>query len=255
MSAFDGRPGHEQIGSGFFTTGPLIRVADPRLHFVLVDRPISYATVDELAAASGMATDDVLAHLQPFLHDGTLALEIHEDTLFLHTAPRGRTARPTRPVAPANLWERLRDRAPLERAAALWKLIRALEASGWRVETHLDSVCAGLGRLTINPYFGVEAGPTVVPVVCYPTAAALSGGVLESYEQAGAAGLAVTCDMGGLDAMVTAVRSWTARRGRTSSMIVIVLEAPRFNPTLVSTQDSSVSPVAVSRYELGQALS
>jgi hypothetical protein len=79
--------------------------------------------------------------------------------------------------------------------------------------------------------------------------------VLESYEQAGAAGLAVTCDMGGLDAMVTAVRSWTARRGRTSSMIVIVLEAPRFNPTLVSTQDSSVSPVAVSRYELGQALS
>lgn len=227
-------------------------LADARLTHVFLRTPERCATVDEYAAAAGMNPEQVLQLLQPHLSSGVLAIELFADTMFVHTAPRGRHNTPGETYVHPNLWERLRSRAPLARAHALWKLIRSLEHAGWNVEANAKNVTAGLGYLPSEPFLGVEVRGRAVAVIPYPAPAELTGehGACETYLRAGAPGIAITCDNGGLDATVTAVRTWALTRGGPVNFTVLVLEAPRFNPTMIRPSDNSITPIAFSRQEV-----
>jgi len=230
-----------------------LAVSDPRLTRVLLREPDRCATLNEYAAACGMDPSEIVELLGKYLDQGVLGLDFFGDEVFLHTAPSGRPAAPDFPDVPPNLWEQLRERAGLEAAYALWKLIRSLERSGWGVEHRVNRIVFGMGQVADPPYIGVRAGQSVVPALIFPSQDALirSGGLLDQYEFAGAAAVAVICDERALDNMVTAVRRWSLVKRAPATLSVLVLESPRYNPTLLSPSDVAIEPVAVTRDTLG----
>jgi hypothetical protein len=224
-------------------------VDDARLQLALTRDAHRHATVSEYAAGTGIDTASLLRFLEPRLQDQSLLLEFVGGEMFVHTAPLGRPA-PSRVMqAGANLWEQLRSAATPEVAYGLWKLIRALETAGWAVETSAPKILFGLGRLTDRPFLGVMVKARCVPVLVFPTAGSLAqtGGILDEYEFAGSPAIAIACEEGALDATTTAVRQWMLARRIPPRINVIVLEAPRYNPTLLTAADAAVSAKAVSQ--------
>lgn len=232
----------------------MLALADPRLTRVMLREPERCASVTEYAQASGIETSQVIQLLGPYLDDGTLALEIQGDEIFLHTAPSGRPAPEHLAQVPPNLWERLRASTTPEFAYVLWKLTRALQASGWRVETNRYRIMFGMAAVSEPPLLGVDVGNVIVPLLIFPAAAAIAStaGLLEQYHRAGSAAAGVVCDAGALEEMVTAVRRWVLAHALTPSMSVLILEAPRYNPTLITPADGAVVPRAVNRAVLEQ---
>jgi hypothetical protein len=221
--------------------------SDYRLTRMLQREPLRCASLSEYAQATGIDTVEIIDLLGELLDDGSFAIEVHGDDVFLHTAPAGRPVPPHLAEVPANLWETLRSRFSVAHSHQLWKLTRALEASGWRVEHRLGRLMFGLGRLEAPPVMGVDVGNTVVPLLLFPTSVALNAndGLLDTYEAAGAAAVGVVCAQGALDEMSTAVRAWMLGRQILPSMSALILESPRFNPTLLTPEDGAVTPRAV----------
>lgn len=231
----------------------VINTRDPRLNRVLLREPERCASVSEYAAASGIETTEVIELFGPYLDDETLALEIVGDEIFVLTAPNGRPMGPRCADVAPNLWERLRDNAPVELAYSLWKLVRGLERSGWRVENHPNRIMFGMAQVAERPYLGIDVGNTIVPLVIFPTADSVASpvGVLSEYNRAGAAAVGIVCDQGALDEMVTAARRWVlSHTVLRPTLSVLILEAPRFNPTLLSPGDAAVTPRAVTHQVL-----
>jgi hypothetical protein len=230
-----------------------LSVADPRLARVLLREPDRCATLNEYAGACGMDPSEIVDLVSDYLDQGVLGLDFFGDEVFLHTAPQGRPAPDGFPDVPPNLWEQLRDRANIETAYALWKLQRSLERSGWGVEHRVSRIVFGIGRVDDLPYLGVRAGQSVVPALIFPGQDALirAGGLLDQYEFAEAAAVAIICDERALDDMVTAVRRWALVKRAPVTLSVLVLESPRYNPTLLSPCDVAIEPVAVTRDTLG----
>lgn len=227
----------------------VINVADPRLNRVLLRQPERCATVSEYAAAAGIETSEIIELFGPYLDDSTIALEIVGDEVFVHTAPQGRPAPSHHVQVAPNLWEQLRAESGPDAAYGLWRLVRGLQASGWKVATHPNRIMFGLSQLTTRPQLGVDVGNTVVPLVVFPAVDAVASrvGLLAEYDRAGAAAVGIVCDQGALDEQVTAARRWILSHHMAPTMSVLILEAPRFNPTLLSGGDAGVAPRAVTR--------
>jgi hypothetical protein len=228
----------------------VVNVADARLNHMLLRGTPPCASLSEYSAITGIPTDELVELLGGYLNDGSLAIEVAGDEVFLLTAPHGRpTPSECADVAP-NLWEHLRRNAGPELAHDTWRLYRALERVGWGVEAQPERILEGLSHVADTPRLGVFIGQRVVPVLIFPLSDDLSNphGILTDYEQAGAAMVGVICAGDALETNVTAARQWLlAHRGMPAHMSVLILEAPRFVPVLLSSSDGAVSPVAVSQ--------
>lgn len=226
---------------------------DVRLNRVFHNHPSWCASVNEYAKACGLETSQVVSLLDEYLDSGVVSLEFFGDEVFVNTGPSGRPLSGEVDVPP-NLWEQLRARASVEKAYHLWRLLRNLEKSGWSVEHRERKILSGLGNILERPSLAVGAGAILIPVIDHPDVSRLGedGGVLDQYEHAGARGVAVVCDEGELDRVVTAIRRWGLSRRYLPNLAGLVLEAPRYNPTLVEARDSSVRPVGVTQETLGE---
>lgn len=235
-----------------FTYDPSRRalvLPNPRLTSVLQRNPASCASLDEYAQRAGLQTEDVLRFMGEALDTGALGLEVFGEQVFVHTAPTGRPGDPRVPETAPNLWERLRSHGDAGVAFALWRILRDLEDAGWIVESNPYEIAFGLGPLPFVPALGVRVQQQLLPLVLHlaPEAAASAGGPLTAYANAGAQAVGVLCDSGGLDAMVTAVRSWHMAFGVKRAPVVAVLEAPRYAPTILAPGDAAVRPRSVSQ--------
>lgn len=238
-----------------YTYDPMRRalvVADARLTKLLQREPETCAAISEYAARTGIETDRVIELLGAAVDEGVLGFEIWAEEIFVQTAPKGRpTPQNLAEVAP-NLWERLRAHGNIDAAYALWRLYRALEGRGWRVEANPNRIMFGLSAMSAPPALGVQVANSMVPLVTYPTSEALSHpqGLLSMFDHAGAASVGVVCDSGALDDMITAARKWGFGRIGQTGMSVIVFEAPGFAPTLLRPGDASVAPRSLSQESL-----
>ena len=227
-------------------------VGDPRLTKLLQREPERCASLSEYAAATGIETGRVMELFGTALDDGTLGFEPVGPEIFIHTAPNGRpTPQGTPDVAP-NLWERLRAHGDPHHAYQLWQLMRSLEDAGWRVEANGSGIMFALRPMQVVPQLGLSIGNRVVPLVVYPATSdvASPNGRLYELAAAGAASVAVICDSGALDEMVTAVRRFYMDVRQEVPMTVLILEAPRYNPVLLTQHDASVAPRSVTRASL-----
>lgn len=234
-------------------TRRVINVADPRLNRILLREPERCATIGEYAKASGIDADRVIDLLGPFLDDGTLRLEIVGDEVFVHTGPGGRPQPAGHAEVSPNLWEHLRENAGTDLGYSLWKLLRQLEWAGWRVEARPSRILFGMSKLLRDaPHLGVVVANQVIPLLIFPSAdeLAMPNGLLSEYSHAGARSVGVVCGPGALEDMVTASRRWLVAHAKLSAMGVIVLEGPRFNPTLLAPGDAVVRPIAVAQMTL-----
>lgn len=230
-------------------------VGDPRLTKLLSREPERCASLSEYAMATGIETGRVMELFGPALEDGTLGFEPVGPEIFIHTAPSGRpTPQGTPDVAP-NLWERLRQHGDKLHAYQLWALMRSMEDAGWRVEANSSHIMFQLSPMHQVPELGLTIGTRVVPLVIYPATADISSpnGRLYDLAAAGAASSAIICDSGALDEMVTAVRRFYMEAGQPVPMSVLILEAPRYNPVLLTQNDASVAPRSVTRASLEAA--
>lgn len=227
-------------------------VPDARLTRLLQREPELCASLDEYAQATGIDTDHVLGLLSPALDEGVIGLEVFGEGVFVHTAPLGRPGPPHLPEVAPNLWERLRGHGDVPVAYALWRLMRGLQLAGWRVEANPHRIAFGLGPLPFAPSLGVQIQQTMLPLLLHPNSESLANpqGPLTSYDKAGAPSVGVVCDSGALDATATAVRRWGLTNPSRSAMGVVVLEAPRYAPTLLTPSDASVRPRSVSQLML-----
>lgn len=230
-------------------------VADARLTKLMQREPESCASIDEYAQRTGIDTDRILTLLGSALEDNVVGLEIYGETVFLHTAPLGRPGPTHLPEVAPNLWERLRTHGERATAYTLWSLMRGMENAGWRVEANPHRIQFGLGPLPFTPALGIQVQQTMIPLLLHPSIDTLAHpqGTLSLYDQAGAPTVGVVCESGALDPVATAVRRWgLANHGRTS-LSVVILEAPRYSPTLLTPSDASVRPRSVSQLMLDGA--
>jgi hypothetical protein len=222
---------------------------DARLTKLMQREPETCASLDEYAQRTGIPTEQILTLLAPAIDDGVLGLDVCGDGIFLNTAPQGRPGPTHLPEVAPNLWERLRGHGDAPAAYMLWRLVRSMELAGWRVEANPHRIRFGLGPLPFTPALGVQIAQTMIPLVLHPECEVLAhaNGPLSVYDLAGAPTVGVVCDSGALDSVATAARRWgLGRRGKTS-MGVVVLEAPRYAPTLLTPSDASVRPRSVSQ--------
>lgn len=241
-----------------FTYDPQRRalvVSEPRLTRLLQRDPEACAALDEYAQRTGIETERVLDLFSPALDAGILGLEVFGDGVFVHTAPLGRPGPRHLPEVAPNLWERLRGHGDAAVAYTLWRLMRGLEIAGWRVVANPHRIQFGLGPLPLVPVLGLQVQQAMVPLILQPDLEQLSHpqGPLTIYDQAGAPSVGVVCESGALDATATAIRRWGLTMGTTSSLAAVVLEAPRYAPTLITPGDASVRPRSVSQAMLDHA--
>jgi hypothetical protein len=224
---------------------PVLTFEDMRLTRLFHQEPQRCATVNEYAAATGLTVDRLLEMLAAPLQRGELDVEAVGGEIFVQTAPMGRPAPAGFGQTQPNLWEVLRRDHSREQAYALWRIMRDMESGGWHVEA--DSRFVPTGRME-NALLGLKFSLSTVPVLVIPDLADVSSqsGPLTSLEIAGMGLCAVTCLHRKLDATVTAVRQWMLGRPARAGLDVIVLEAPRYQPVLLTSDDGSMTPRSVS---------
>ena len=229
----------------------LMHVSDARLNHILIRRSGRCASLSEYAQVCGMSVSEVAAQIDDYLDAGDLALEFCGEEVFLHTAPHGRPAPSGVKSIEANLWEHLRSRGDPDTAYGLWKTLRSLERAGWEVEYRASELSGAPGSGHRGAAdLGVIVRGRTIGVVLDP--ADFFESVGDRYEQAGEGVVALVCPSGSLAPTVSLVRRWILSRRYSPMLRVLVLEAPGYNPTLLSAGDLAVNPVSVSRDELGE---
>lgn len=208
------------------------------------ERPL--ATINEYAAATGIELGTVLDLIGPLLDAGTVDIEAVGGEIFLHTAPKGRPGADL----PANLWEQLRRRNDTSRAYAVWRLIRDLEAAGWRCEADPSRIPAAVDGQTTPVALVLNGG--LVPLLVRPSLDHVGepSGVLTWFERANLTGVALTCPPGTLETYTTAARRWILTRPVRTQLHILILEEPRYQPVLLSPDDGAVAPRSTSIDEL-----
>lgn len=223
-------------------------VAEPRLTKLLQREPESCASVSEYAVKAGIETGQIIELFGPAVDSEVLTFEIVGEEIFVNTAPKGRPTPAHLPEVAPNLWERLRTHGSPEEAYSLWRMARGLERAGWKVEANPNRIMFGLSRLPAPPALGLAVQASMVPLILHPTIEQVShaSGLLTMFDEGGAASVGIVCDSGALDEHITAVRRWGFSRLHRTGMAVVLLEAPRYNPTLLTPGDASVAPRSVS---------
>lgn len=216
---------------------PAISVADIRLQRLLFRGP-SLASLSEYAVAAEMDITVVLTQLEPWLDGRTLDLEAVGGELFLHTAPEGRPHPHGTAIVPANLWELLRQVGDPEYAATLWRIIRGLQAGGWQVRTH------PVGATRPLTFLELMVDRTWTPMMVLPRRDRIgaSDGPLARAEQRGVGKVVVVCAGGKLDGVVAEIRAWMT--SLSGLFEVVLLEQPRYTPTVLRTADIGVRPTS-----------
>lgn len=225
---------------------PVLTFGDMRLTQAFQREPQRYASVNEYAAATDIPVDDLLDLLRDGLELGAIDIEAVGGEIFVHTAPAGRTGAGSEWQVAPNLWELLRLGHDTEEAFALWRITRDLQAAGWDVEANPQYLpTTGDGRTAL---LGLRFVNGVVPVVVFPEPAVVASqaGPLTRYEMARMGLAAVLCEHGNLDSTITAVRRWMLGRPARAGLDVLIAEAPRYQPVLLTSDDGGLTPRAVS---------
>lgn len=218
-------------------------VDEPKLTRLMERTPHLCASVSEYATRTGIPLGRVLDLFSPALEQGWLALEPVGAEVFVNTAPQGRPSPPHTPEIAPNLWERLRVHGGKHVAHQLWLLHRSLEQAGWVVDPVLASIMFGLSPVTPAPQLGLRINHKTHPLLTQqaPSDLASVRGHVARVAEAGADVVAVIVDSGALDEAVTAVRKLYLS-GAAQSTAVLLLEAPRYTPLLLSPDGASVVP-------------
>jgi hypothetical protein len=224
---------------------PVLTFDDMRLTRAFQRDPHRCASINEYATATGINVDGILELLREPLERGALDVEAVGGEVFVHTAPGGRPGPRGAGQVPPNLWELLRRDHTEDEAFALWRITRDLQAGGWTVEADPRNIPS---IATQTALLAVRFSNSVVPVLVLPALddVASQSGMLTRYEIAGMGLCAVICEHRQLDSMVTAVRRWMLGRPARAGLDVLVLEAPRYQPVLLTSDDGGLNPRSVS---------
>jgi hypothetical protein len=217
---------------------------DARLNSLMRRTPLRCATLSEYANSAGISIGAVIGAFGPYLDTGEAALEPLGGEIFLLTGLRRFSAGTD---IPPNLWETLRSTAEPEVAARRWRLIRALERTGWRVNVDRAEIMAGLGHVRQPAAIGLNVGDIVFPLLDNVSLDDFQAGhgVLSDWAEAEAPVIGLTCPAGGLDRFVTAARlHFTRNRDR---LQVVLVEEPAFNAVVLDSTDPRVVATEISR--------
>jgi DNA-binding transcriptional LysR family regulator len=225
-------------------TQPVLTTADMRLTRLLQQDPLRCASVNEYAGQTGIDVGTVLDLLGPALDASEIHLEPVGGEIFVHTAPAGRPVAHGQRQVPPNLWETLREGRSQDEAFSLWRLVRDLEVGGWSVEPAARRLPVVGGRV---PLLGLRFGPGIVPLLVFPdlSQVANQAGPLTVYERSGVGICAITCRARELDRAATAVRRWMLEHHTRARCDVLLLEAPRYQPVLLTADDGGITPRSV----------
>lgn len=246
-------------------------INNPRLQYLFSVASLQCATLAEYAAASNMTTQYLLEILNPLIANRVLSLDVVHNEFFVNTRPYSnsspgspsqdygktldldRISRPHEP--PPNLWRVILDRSrDVEVAYSLFKLIRNLEAGGWKVE--LDQQTMQTSHSLADPFLllGVwirgVGGSVCIPLTPFPAVESI-GDILDLLvsRYPVPTGIALTCPPRALDSFATAIRCWFQLQSHYHPLTVFILEAPTFSATLINPSDTSVTPTVVQYYD------
>jgi hypothetical protein len=233
-------------GFVFDQNQPILTFADMRLTRVFQQESARCASINEYAAATGIGIDALLDLLRESMVRQDLGVEAVGGEIFVHTAPNGRPTPPGRGQVAPNLWELLRRDHTAEEAYTLWRVYRDLEVGGWFVEADPMRIPTVQGETAL---LGLRVARNVIPllILTSPAELARQSGPLTKFDIAGTGLVAVTCLHRRLDEAVTAVRQWMLGRPARAGLDVLVLEAPRYQPVLLTSDDGGITPRAVSQ--------
>lgn len=203
------------------------------------------ATVAEMAAACGLSIDELVRDLADLFDAGVLSIEAAESELYVLPYPNGRPQGGKLLVS--NVWEQLRATRSVLDASRVCRSLRSLERGGWSVVVDPSRWNSRWETSGVQLSLGVVAGGVLVPALLGIGATDVSSadGPLSALYRAGATAVAVTCPQHALESYVTEARRWFLRQVTKTEMVLLILEAPRYQPVLVRQSDTAVDPVNV----------
>lgn len=210
----------------------LIQVSDMRLQRLILNG-FDLASLSDYSKRSEIDVAEVISQLEPYLDGVTLDLETANGGVYLLTAPAGRHIIGSESLPPPNLWEELRRAGDPSFASLLLSVIREIEFGGWVVKPARDSFA----------FLSILYNNKLVPLLLTDDASRLTkaGSLLDTALSNGDTAVVVLSNPGGLDLLHSEVRRWFSLRPGVD-LEVVVLEKPRYTPTIFSPNDRSVSP-------------
>lgn len=215
-----------------------------RVFDLFYHEPVNYCTASDYLGGARVTMAELVAALQPLVDAQAVGYEGHEGEIFIRTAPQGRPITGQYSELGANMWEHLRRRNPVAKAAALVRAVRQLETVGWKVEVTADRLPGAYAQLPGRPNVGVEVkGGAVIPVLDFALDELTATNILP-WQRHGMHVLAVVVRRGELETLVTKVKKMQ-REGM--AMYVLALEAPRYDPLMLSPDDVGLEASSVQK--------
>jgi hypothetical protein len=203
------------------------------------------ATVAEMAAACGLSIDELVRDLAELFDSGVLAIEAAESELYVLPYPKGRPKEGK--LLAVNVWEQLRSSRSVIDASKVCRSLRSLERGGWSVFVDPSRWNSRWETSGVQLSLGVVAGGGLVPVLVGigPSDVSNPDGPVSALYRAGSSAVAVSCPQHALESYVTEARRWFLRQVTTTTMTILILEAPRYQPVIVQQSDTAVNPISV----------
>ena len=214
-------------------------LGNARLAITFFKKNSTSATLNDYARNTNLEIPELLKHLEHFLQEGDISIEAFGGELYLNTYPRRNIEGSVR-VFPANLWELLRKNVPVSEAHELYQLYKSLLFSGWVVKIR--------ERVNLEPtVLSIILGELTIPLLENTSTQKIRNqdNLLSKFELNNIHTAAIITKEGELGSYSTSLRSWYLGRNKRSELDIILLEAPRYSPVIVTPDDSAVSPLSI----------
>lgn len=140
---------------------------------------------------------------------------------------------------PLNLWSKLRMKNNLERSYKLYIILRKLEKLGWIIDYDNEKINEIFPK-DMNK-FTLEINRLPIPLILYPDKNILNSKILSYFSEKIPKGtISILIPENRVDEFIANIKLWLHENS--SSLKIILLEEPYFNPILVSVEDGSLEP-------------
>jgi hypothetical protein len=222
---------------------PVIR--DVRLSKLLLREPLRASSCSEYAKITGISITSILSMLEIYIHNEDIILETTRDDVYLRINNCLGKCHHRHNYFPPNIWSLVRSNNSLEEAERYYKIFKTLKFMGWQVEGNNKKIPTD--RNHQRPLFGLTIHNLTIPLVIFPPYRELAqrDSILSRFLKINNNLVALLIPEDTLEKYIAHIRAWM-KTNNVTDFDILLLEAPTFNPIVISTADGSLEPRMVS---------
>lgn len=213
---------------------------DYRLTKLVLQDPIRCSSIYEYSFATGIPAANIVEEFYRYCQDASIAFEAADGEIFVNTSPHKRACEHTHYNFSQNLWEIFRQSNDVEKASRVFKIYRGMELAGWRLEYRPQNIPMDYSGKQSE--LALKVGNLNLPLILFPNPKSLDkkNSVLTQYAKTKLPIISMLIEEGSLDLVLSYSRKWFLETSANKNLDILILEAPTFNPYILSGTDGSL---------------